>query len=1017
MEEEFSHQHEDGAGFGIAAANGQDDAAALSPGQRIAKARKSIQELHKETLNQVSISSTITCQDQESSNDVARDTDDENQGNAANISTATTASMRPMTNLKPGNIPKKVSLELSMALFGNLNTTREGEDYVKQKMSDIEAELDEIRRSVQQKKDKEAAMEADIRNRMENDFEETEQSYKCKMNHHPADCDCGANENREYWNNVVAKFPDSHNPTATIHDVELLQLQCLFLKLMQEAVTTLDATFHRATPAAVSARSVNHPNKKAIMSWSVQAKAINAASKNHDEATACYKKQHECHRVVKEREDKEPEEVKQKKNQPHPNLNFPPTTSPERRSIWIMLCNNNAMLTTLEERLERHASTVESACTSTLQSMFEIRDQSISVHLGTTNQDAGIQTVQDVWQALLLLGKHGRSSPTALPPPPNYYTCNYVADNVLWGFCHQLYTKVLEPLISHRATNIQEWPSFTTQPPFESIFRPIKVEQSTANDGKTVTMEWQMVQDDDHDELVIAMERAKRKDKSNHNRSLVKSKKDLSMIEEQDASLDSTQLTAGSAAGATVTENSAALSLESQRWQSVLEAIQAIFQFVHQFVFVDIDDFPLPSEVDITHVDEITSQPPTHRSILAHKSGNHFFYPSVALHSDQNKDLLTPSYKGELSMTDLLHFHFNHHCLPLLPKNAAKSHDTFVDTTCDLERFLVESCFLVAKSSGDDSVLPRKGWLLKEHVQDFVQRYSERRQHEVLLHARYLVTNGDFHTTRFVGEDDISLRDPVDGIKTTMTQEERDLERIKAVFKFPKCAVSVVAFQLLELVMSTMEQACSPIVDEVNNSNIDNQDTEMDESEGKIEAENEDSVDNASEDASTNTSKTKEQKSLSSKLADASSLSLYRGARESLDLYRAIIPSIHQKELCSLPRMAAICHNDCVFLAHKSTTLGIAYQDRLLCRDMAPFVSFMDMIPLFRDMGDGVMTDMIKRECREIESIVSVRLGGFKDSLQLNEVSAPGNQFVNEYDAQTGLSQIVLFRLSIFLSG
>ena len=53
--------------------------------------------------------------------------------------------------------------------------------------------------------------------------------------------------------------------------------------------------------------------------------------------------------------------------------------------------------------------------------------------------------------------------------------------------------------------------------------------------------------------------------------------------------------------------------------------------------------------------------------------------------------------------------------------------------------------------------------------------------------------------------------------------------------------------------------------------------------------------------------------------------SLYRASREVLDLFRAIIPTRHGKEIASLPRIAAVLHNDCVYLAHETSFLGEYY--------------------------------------------------------------------------------------------
>ena len=49
---------------------------------------------------------------------------------------------------------------------------------------------------------------------------------------------------------------------------------------------------------------------------------------------------------------------------------------------------------------------------------------------------------------------------------------------------------------------------------------------------------------------------------------------------------------------------------------------------------------------------------------------------------------------------------------------------------------------------------------------------------------------------------------------------------------------------------------------------------------------------------------------------------LYRTSRELLDLFRAIVPTLHATEVASIPRTAAVLHNDCVYLAHESMLLG-----------------------------------------------------------------------------------------------
>lgn len=55
---------------------------------------------------------------------------------------------------------------------------------------------------------------------------------------------------------------------------------------------------------------------------------------------------------------------------------------------------------------------------------------------------------------------------------------------------------------------------------------------------------------------------------------------------------------------------------------------------------------------------------------------------------------------------------------------------------------------------------------------------------------------------------------------------------------------------------------------------------------------------------------------------------LYRSARELFDLYRAIIPATYGQEVATIPRTAAVLHNDSVYFAHRMLRLGLEYKSR-----------------------------------------------------------------------------------------
>ena len=95
-------------------------------------------------------------------------------------------------------------------------------------------------------------------------------------------------------------------------------------------------------------------------------------------------------------------------------------------------------------------------------------------------------------------------------------------------------------------------------------------------------------------------------------------------------------------------------------------------------------------------------------------------------------------------------------------------------------------------------------------------------------------------------------------------------------------------------------------------------------------------------------------------------------AREALDLYRSIIPVAHGEEIATMPRTAAIMHNDCVYFSHHCLTLGMEYgeaneptaeeedgDDDKESRVRLENFFFADMVPLFRKLADQSMCRML----------------------------------------------------------
>jgi hypothetical protein len=160
-----------------------------------------------------------------------------------------------------------------------------------------------------------------------------------------------------------------------------------------------------------------------------------------------------------------------------------------------------------------------------------------------------------------------------------------------------------------------------------------------------------------------------------------------------------------------------------------------------------------------------------------------------------------------------------------------------------------------------ENVLVRSS--LSEIAHSFLQTYSEHQRSKILRRARTILDNTDYHNSVQVGKFVPPPSEPG-------TLEHLDEDPLDA-FVFHQCSISITAQKTLELVRQTLDEAIQP---------------EM------------------------------------SQELDALAPMLYRASREVLDLFRAVVPTLYASEIGSIPRMAAILHNDCVFLAHEASLLG-----------------------------------------------------------------------------------------------
>lgn len=224
-----------------------------------------------------------------------------------------------------------------------------------------------------------------------------------------------------------------------------------------------------------------------------------------------------------------------------------------------------------------------------------------------------------------------------------------------------------------------------------------------------------------------------------------------------------------------------------------------------------------------------------------------------------------------------------------------------------------------------------------DFVSNLSQQYVDKRRTTILNHARAILLNNDYHNTVEVGEE--INKQP------SMIGDGSNEVDVMAAFRLHKCTVSQTSTMILDLTRQTMDEATSPIPPD-------------DESLTLLPP------------------------------------NLYRTAREILDLFRAIIPTTFENEVANVPRTAAVLHNDCVYLAHHCLTLGLEYKEKfppvrspedLRGVALRQTCMFVDMVPIFRELADQAMGDMLEKQHGQIHEVVGSRVTLFGASLKSNE--------------------------------
>lgn len=241
----------------------------------------------------------------------------------------------------------------------------------------------------------------------------------------------------------------------------------------------------------------------------------------------------------------------------------------------------------------------------------------------------------------------------------------------------------------------------------------------------------------------------------------------------------------------------------------------------------------------------------------------------------------------------------------------------------------------------EHKLLPQPDSRLSRFVANLDQKYVQHRRALKLNQVRSLLMQNDYHNTVVVGKEHVRQNGP---------DEQLGVQDGMAVFQLHRAAISDTAQQLLSICRECLEEAV-------------------------------------------------QQAALPHKLKSPLSFlaaTLYKTARECLDLYRAIIPVQYRMEVEQVPRTAAVLHNDCVFLAYHCQILGIEYKARFPSPSstdvrgqiLQQTFMFVDMVPSFRGLAETALRKMLDRQAQQIQELVYERITLFGKALRSDEILA-----------------------------
>nr|XP_019608907.1 PREDICTED: centromere/kinetochore protein zw10 homolog [Rhinolophus sinicus] len=293
------------------------------------------------------------------------------------------------------------------------------------------------------------------------------------------------------------------------------------------------------------------------------------------------------------------------------------------------------------------------------------------------------------------------------------------------------------------------------------------------------------------------------------------------------------------------------------------------------------------------------------------------------LENEKTSKIILAEMLGDMIWEDLSECLIKNCLVYSIPTNSSKleQYEEIIQSTEEFENALKEMRFL----KGDTTDLLKYARNINSH-------FANKKCQDVIVAARNLMTSEIHNTVKITPDSKISVLDlprpdeddklQVQKMSTTQYNEVVNLQPENTLdqhsFALPPCYISESVKKLMELAYQTLLEATTS--------------------------------------------------------SDQCAVQLFYSVRNIFHLFHDVVPTYHKENLQKLPQLAAIHHNNCMYIAHHLLTLGHQFRLRLapiLCDGTTTFV---DLVPGFRRLGTECFLAQMRAQKRALlERLSSAR--------------------------------------------